>query len=100
METIVVLPRTPPMAPAWLTECECGGGAMEDTFEGDTFAEDKLTEDTLVEDTLVENTLAEDTLAEYALVEDSHGEDVYTPGPRIAPGPNSGASISHVGVRP
>ena len=96
METIVVLPRTPPMAPAWLTECECGGGAMEDTFEGDTFAEDKLTEDTLVEDTL-----AEDTLAGYALVEDSHGEDVYTPpGPKIAPGPNSGASISNVDVRP
>lgn len=74
---------------------------MEDTFEGDTFAEDKLTEDTLVEDTLVEDTLAEDTLAGYALVEDSHGEDVYTPpGPKIAPGPNSGASISNVDVRP
>jgi hypothetical protein len=85
MEIIPVLPRTPPIVPAWLPECEGVGGVVEDALE--------------------EEALTEYPPAEYALVEFAHAgdvlaEDVYTPEePRIAPGPYSGPSISNVGVR-
>lgn len=63
-------PILPAMAPTWLLECECMGGAVEDA-------------------------LAEDVVTEEALA-----EDVYTPeAPKIAPGPYSGVPISNVGVR-
>jgi hypothetical protein len=68
--------------------------------------EDVLEEDALEEDGLEEDALAEDALAEFAVAEYEHGGDVlaegvYTPeGPKIAPAPNSGPSISNVGVRP
>ena len=91
METIAVLPRTIPIVLAWLPEFEVVGGVMEDAPKEDALEEDTLTEDAIVED----------VLAEYALVEYALGEDVYTPdGLKIAPGPNSGLSISNVAVRP
>jgi hypothetical protein len=72
MKINAIPPMTPPtMAPAWLPECECLGGTVEDAL-----AEDVVTEEVLA-------------------------EDVYTPeAPKIAPGPYSGLSISNVGVRP
>jgi hypothetical protein len=71
-------------------------GELEYTFVGYT----------LVGYTLVGYTLVGYTLTEYPVAEYAHGEDVlvwvvYTPeGPKLAPGPYSGPSISNVSVRP